>query len=101
MTFELNNDSLFKSSVLFKENILKIKYYNLKSYIFFLAFGAMTGALILYFTKIKGRRVILLIFIIVAVLVPLTPAFLIHCPSVEVAGITASYSDGLVNVMLV
>ena len=58
----------------------------------------MTGALILYFTKIKGRKVILLIFVIVAVLVPLTPAFLIHCPSVKVAGITTSYSDGLVNV---
>ena len=90
MTFAVNNDSWFKSSVLFLK----------KYYIFLLAFGAMTGALILYFTKIKGRRVILLIFIIVAILVPLTPAFLIHCPSIEVAGITAPYSDGLVNVIL-
>ena len=61
----------------------------------------MTGALILYFTKIKRRKVVLLIFVIVAVLVPLTPVFLIHCPSVKVAGITTSYSDGLVNVMLI
>ena len=58
------------------------------------AAGVITGALIVLFTKAKGRRVVL-IHLIVSTLI-LLPAivFLLSCPNLRLAGVTVPNSDG-------
>ena len=59
--------------------------------------GTITGGIVLYITKLRGKKLALFITIIIAITVPISPAFLINCPSLPVAGITVPYADGLVN----
>ena len=56
----------------------------------------MTGALILYFTKIRGRKLAAFIAIVIALVIPFLPGFLLNCPNAEIAGITTPYADGYV-----
>ena len=60
----------------------------------------MTGALIVYLTKIRGRKLAAFIAIIIAVAIPITPAFLLNCPTLEIAGITTPYADGYISVLV-
>lgn len=56
--------------------------------------GVITGALIIYFSKSTGRRVALINWIISLATILPTLVFLVHCPTLELAGVTAEYSDG-------
>lgn len=56
--------------------------------------GVITGALVVYCSKATGRRVGLITWIITLVTIPSTLVFLVHCPTVQLAGVTAPYSDG-------
>ena len=54
----------------------------------------LAGALIVFFSKSTGRRVALINWIVALITVPPTLVFLVHCPTVQMAGVTAPYSDG-------
>lgn len=56
--------------------------------------GVLAGALIVFFSKSTGRRVALINWIVALITVPPTLVFLVHCPTVQMAGVTAPYSDG-------
>ena len=56
--------------------------------------GAAIGALTLYFFKnplTKARNAALFIFIMSAVGLPFSFGYLVHCPSVEIAGVNIRY----------
>ena len=54
----------------------------------------MVGGLIIYFLKLKGKKVSLLQLVISAVAVLPLLGLLLHCPTSDIAGITTSYPDG-------
>ena len=57
----------------------------------------MLGALVVHFAKLRGRKLAAFITIIIMILILATPAFLLHCTTVDVAGITTPYANGLVT----
>ena len=59
----------------------------------------MCGALIVHFAKLRGRKLAGFITIILTTLILPTPAFLLSCNHVEIAGVTTSYVNGLVSVV--
>ncbi len=61
--------------------------------------GALTGALIVFCFKAKGRRVVLINWIVTLLLVLAVFAFLIHCPTIELVGVKEPYPDGLVQLL--
>lgn len=56
--------------------------------------GVVTGGLIIYFSKAKGRRLPLTQLAISAIAVLPFLGLLITCPTSQIAGITAAYPDG-------
>ena len=56
--------------------------------------GVIVGALIIHFTKSKGRRVSLIHAIISLLLILPMLMFLVHCPTLDLAGVTVGYQDG-------
>ena len=56
--------------------------------------GVIVGALIIYFTKSKGRRVALITWIISALTILPVLVFLVRCPTLNLSGVTVPYSDG-------
>ncbi len=56
--------------------------------------GTITGGIILYVTKLRGKKLALFITIVILIMVPITPSFLLNCPSLQVAGISVPYADG-------
>lgn len=56
--------------------------------------GVIVGALIIHFTKSKGRRVSLIHAIISLLLILPMLMFLVHCPTLDLAGVTVEYQDG-------
>lgn len=56
--------------------------------------GVLTGALILYCTKSKGRRVAIINWIIALLtILPVLGAFLVSCPNFSIAGINTPYAN--------
>ena len=75
-------------------------------YTFFLAIpcggaGVLVGGVIVFFTKSKGRRAALVNWIVSLVVLGPMLVFLIHCPTVNLAGISQPYSNGYVPVYIV
>lgn len=58
------------------------------------AAGVIVGALIIYFTKAKGRQVVLVHFIVSTLILLPALLFLLSCPNLRLAGVTVAYSDG-------
>ncbi len=56
----------------------------------------MCGAIVIHFAKLRGRKLAAFITIVLSILVLATPAFLIHCKNIDIAGITIPYINGLV-----
>ena len=56
--------------------------------------GVIAGALIIYFTKSKGRQVALINWIVSLLIILPVLVFLVHCPTLNLSGITVPYSDG-------
>ena len=56
--------------------------------------GVIAGALIIYFTKSKGREVALINWIVSLLIILPVLVFLVHCPTLNLSGITVPYSDG-------
>ena len=56
--------------------------------------GVITGALILFCAKLKGRKVVVMNWVVALLTVPITLAFLVHCPTLELAGVNVNYPDG-------
>ena len=54
----------------------------------------MVGGLLIFFLKLKGRRVALLQMAIAVFAVFPLLGLLLHCPTSDIAGITAAYPDG-------
>ena len=54
----------------------------------------IAGALIIYFTKSKGRQVALINWIVSLLIIPPVFVFLIHCPTLNLTGVTVPYADG-------
>lgn len=55
--------------------------------------GVFIGALIIYFTKSKGRNVALINWIVTLIALFPTLIFLVHCPTLELVGVTVEYPD--------
>ena len=56
--------------------------------------GVLTGALIIYFTKSKGRKVAIINWIIaLLIIIPFIGAFLVACPNFSIAGINTPYAN--------
>ena len=54
----------------------------------------LTGALIIYFTKSKGKRVAIINWIIALLtILPVLGAFLVACPNSNIAGINTPYAN--------
>ena len=54
----------------------------------------LTGALIIYFTKSKGRRVAIINWIIALLtILPVLGTFLVACPNFNIAGINTPYAN--------
>ena len=54
----------------------------------------LTGALIIYFTKSKGRRVAIINWIIALLtILPVLGTFLVACPNFNIAGINTPYPN--------
>ena len=51
------------------------------------------GALIIYFTKSKGRHVALINWIVSLVALIPTFIFILDCPTLNLVGVTVSYPD--------
>ena len=62
-----------------------------------LAIGTGIGSIVLYLTKLRGRKLALFITVIFILTIPLTPTFLLNCSTLKVAGVTVPYSDRLVE----
>ena len=58
------------------------------------AAGVIVGALIIYFTKAKGRQVVLVHFIVSTLILLPALLFLLSCPNLRLVGVTVAYSDG-------
>ena len=56
--------------------------------------GVIAGALIIYFTKSKGRQVALINWIVSLLIILPVFVFLVRCPTLDLAGVTVPYSDG-------
>ena len=56
--------------------------------------GVVLGGLIIFLLKLKGRRVSLLQLVMSAIAVFPLLGLLLHCPTADIAGITAAYPDG-------
>ena len=56
--------------------------------------GTLTGALLVFGCKTKGKKDALIVTIIALIILPLTLVFLLHCSGAQVPGITVPYSDG-------
>ena len=54
------------------------------------------GGLIIYFTKSKGRNVALINWIVTLIALAPTFVFIVHCPTLELVGLTEEYPDGYV-----
>ena len=54
----------------------------------------VVGGLIIYCLKLKGRRVGLLQLTVSVIAVLPLLGLLLHCPTSDIAGITADYPDG-------
>ncbi len=63
-----------------------------------IAIGTITGGIILYLTKLRGKKLALFITVVIATMVPITPSFLLNCPSLQVAGISVPYPNGYVTI---
>ena len=59
-----------------------------------IAIGVVTGALIIYFWKPKGRKTAVIQFVVVLIGIPFVLLFLLRCPSYNVAGVVVPYADG-------
>lgn len=56
--------------------------------------GVMAGALVIYLTKSKGRRVAIINCVIaLLVFLPVIGAFLVTCPNPNIAGINTQYAN--------
>lgn len=55
--------------------------------------GVVIGSLIIYFTKSKGRNVALINWVVTLVALFPVLVFMVHCPSVELVGVTVKYPD--------
>ena len=53
----------------------------------------MLGAVILHLTKLKGRKLAAFITVILSILILATPALLMNCTSVNLAGVTTPYAN--------
>ena len=58
--------------------------------------GIACGALIVHFAKLRGRKLAGFITIVLAALILGTPAFLLSCTSIDIAGVTVPYINGWV-----
>lgn len=54
------------------------------------------GGLIIHFTKSKGRNVALINWIVTLIALVPTFVFIVHCPTLEIVGLTVEYPDGYV-----
>ena len=59
--------------------------------------GVFVGSLIVFFTKSKGRSVALINWIVTLLVLFPSFTFLIHCPTVELVGVTVDYPNGYGN----
>ena len=59
----------------------------------FAVFGVLGGAIIIYIFKFKGAKVALLALAITLCVIPFSFGVLIHCPTIQVAGITTPYPN--------
>ena len=51
------------------------------------------GALIIYFTKSKGRNVALINWVVTLIALVPTFVFILHCPTLELVGVTVDYPN--------
>lgn len=58
--------------------------------------GVFVGALIIFITKSKGRRVALINWVVTLLALFPTFIFFVHCPTIELVGVTVEYPDGYV-----
>lgn len=56
--------------------------------------GVLTGALIIYFVKAKGRRIAIINWSITIIAFFAVFSFLITCPTVSLVGVEEPYPDG-------
>lgn len=56
--------------------------------------GVLIGGLIVFFTKSKGRNVALINWVVTLMALLPTLIFLVHCPTLELVGVTVEYPDG-------
>ena len=56
--------------------------------------GVVTGTIIIYFVKSKGKGSALVHWVAVAIALAPMFAFFGHCPTLPIAGITTEYSSG-------
>lgn len=56
--------------------------------------GVFIGGLIIYFTKSKGRSVALINWVVTLLALFPTFVFIVHCPTLELVGVTVEYPDG-------
>ena len=56
--------------------------------------GTLIGSFLVFICKMKGRRNAITLAIITLMTAPFPAIYLLHCPRVDLAGITAPYADG-------
>ena len=62
--------------------------------LYILVMGTLIGSFLVFICKMKGRRNAITLAILTLISAPFSLFFLLHCPGVELAGITAPYADG-------
>lgn len=55
--------------------------------------GAIIGSLILFLTKSKGRKMVVILLTITCITMPFLLGFLLHCPTAKLAGVVQPYAD--------
>lgn len=61
---------------------------------YLLVMGTLIGSFLVFICKMKGRRNAITLAIIILMTAPFPAIYLLHCPRVDLAGITAPYADG-------
>ena len=56
--------------------------------------GVIASTLIIYIFKLKGRQLVLMGLIVSVLASLLAFAFLLYCPTTQLAGVTVPYHDG-------
>ena len=56
--------------------------------------GTLIGSFLVFICKMKGCRNAITLTIIILITAPFLGVYLLHCPRVDLAGITAPYADG-------